>query len=56
MESLSMVKGKVVLVSFPFDDFSEEKIRPASKEWCSEQHGTNSFVGSKYTMPLSKMY
>ena len=23
-----MVKGKVVLVSFPFDDFSEEKIRP----------------------------
>ena len=23
-----MVKGKIVLVSFPFDDFSEEKIRP----------------------------
>lgn len=28
MENLSMVKGKIVLVSFPFDDFSEEKIRP----------------------------
>ena len=28
MESLSMVKGKIVLVAFPFDDFSEEKIRP----------------------------
>lgn len=28
MESLSMVKGKIVLVSFPFDDFSKEKIRP----------------------------
>ena len=23
-----MVKGKIVLVSFPFDDFSKEKIRP----------------------------
>ena len=23
-----MVKGKIVLVAFPFDDFSEEKIRP----------------------------
>ena len=23
-----MVKGKIVLVSFPFDDFSEEKFRP----------------------------
>ena len=23
-----MVKGKIVLVSFPFDDFSEEKVRP----------------------------
>jgi mRNA interferase MazF len=28
MENLSMVKGKIVLVAFPFDDFSEEKIRP----------------------------
>src|SRR3990167_3581143 len=28
MENLSMVKGKIVLVSFPFDDFSKEKIRP----------------------------
>lgn len=23
-----MVKGKIVLVTFPFDDFSKEKIRP----------------------------
>lgn len=25
-----MIKGKVVLVSFPFDDFSAAKVRPVS--------------------------
>src|SRR6266849_4141192 len=29
MESLSMIKGKVVLVPFPFDDLSGTKVRPA---------------------------
>jgi mRNA interferase MazF len=29
MENLSMVKGKIVLVQFPFDDFSSLKVRPA---------------------------
>ena len=29
MENLSMVKGKVVLVLFPFDDLTSAKLRPA---------------------------
>ena len=29
MENHSMMKGKVVLVSFPFDDLSAGKVRPA---------------------------
>jgi hypothetical protein len=29
MGSLSMVKGKVVLLPFPFNDFSSLKVRPA---------------------------
>lgn len=29
MENHSMIKGKVVLVPFPFDDFSTTKVRPA---------------------------
>ena len=28
-ENLSMIKGKVVLVPFPFDDLSATKVRPA---------------------------
>ena len=29
MESLSMIKHKIVLVPFPFDDFRATKVRPA---------------------------
>ncbi len=29
MESLSMIKGRIVLVPFPFDDLSSIKVRPA---------------------------
>jgi mRNA interferase MazF len=29
MVSLSMIKYKIVLVPFPFDDFSDTKLRPA---------------------------
>ena len=29
MASPSMTKGKIVLVPFPFDDLSAEKVRPA---------------------------
>ncbi len=41
MESQSDVKGKIVLIQFPFDDLSSSKVRPAyclPKEIGSYQH------------------
>jgi mRNA interferase MazF len=45
-----MVKGKIVLVSFPFDDFSEEKIRPVlclTESIGTHKHILVAFITSK---------
>lgn len=50
MESHSMIKNNIVLVPFPFDDFTESKVRPAiclTSEIGKYQHVIIAFITSK---------
>lgn len=50
MENLSMVKSSIVLVPFPFDDFSFTKVRPAlclTSEIGLHDHVIIAFITSK---------
>jgi mRNA interferase MazF len=55
MESRSMTKGKLVLVPFPFDDFSVTKVRPAlclTEPIGSFRHVVLAFLTSQLVTPL----
>lgn len=50
MESLLMIKNSIVLVPFPFDDFSASKVRPAlclTNEIGSYKHIIIAFISSR---------
>lgn len=50
MENRSMIKGKVVLVPFPFDDLSTQKVRPAvclTDQIGEHRHVILAFITSK---------
>ena len=50
MESHSMIKNSIVLVPFPFDDFSNSKVRPAlclTNEVGRYNHVIIAFISSK---------
>jgi len=50
MESHSMIKNSIVLVPFPFDDFSNSKVRPAlclTGEISKYNHVIIAFISSK---------
>ena len=50
MESHSMIKNSIVLVPFPFDDFSNSKVRPAlclTNEVSRYNHVIIAFISSK---------
>jgi mRNA interferase MazF len=50
MESHSMVKNSIVLVPFPFDDFSMSKVRPAlclTSEIGKYNHVIIAFISSR---------
>ncbi|MFH1096733.1 MAG: type II toxin-antitoxin system PemK/MazF family toxin [Candidatus Desantisbacteria bacterium] len=52
-----MVKGKVVLVAFPFDDFSATKVRPAvclTNTIGIHQHIILAFISSQIPIDLSE--
>lgn len=50
MENHSMIKNSIVLVAFPFDDFSNSKVRPAlclTNEISKYNHVVIAFISSK---------
>lgn len=50
MENHSMIKNSIVLVPFPFDDFSNSKVRPAlclTNEISKHSHVIIAFISSK---------
>jgi mRNA interferase MazF len=54
-ESLSKTRGKVVLVPFPFEDFSTRKVRPAlclSEPMGKFEHVLVAFISSKISDQL----
>lgn len=57
MENPSMIKNSVVLVPFPFDDFSELKVRPAlclTREVGKHKHVVIAFISSKIPNEILK--
>jgi PemK-like, MazF-like toxin of type II toxin-antitoxin system len=57
MALLSMVKGKVVLIPFPFDDLSGAKVRPAvclTEPFGSHKHILVAFITSSLISDLSE--
>lgn len=55
MENHSMIKGKIVLVTFPFDDFSQAKVRPAiclTEPIGHHRHVVLAFISSKVPQDL----
>ncbi len=55
MGNLSMLKGKIVLVPFPFDDFSAAKVRPAvclTNAIGPHRHVIVSFISSRIPTDL----
>jgi len=52
-----MIKGKIVLVPFPFDDLSSSKVRPAvclTNEINEHKHVILAFITSRLPEPLQK--
>jgi mRNA interferase MazF len=50
MENQSMIRNSIVLVSFPFDDFSSSKLRPAlclTNKIGKMEHVVVAFISSK---------
>ncbi|MCF6359416.1 MAG: type II toxin-antitoxin system PemK/MazF family toxin [Cyclobacteriaceae bacterium] len=57
MENLLMIKYSIVLVPFPFDDFSSSKVRPAlclTSEIGSYSHIIIAFISSRVPNTLSE--
>lgn len=56
-ESLSKIRGKIVLVPFPFEDFSTRKVRPAlclSEPIGKFKHVIVAFISSKISDQLEE--
>lgn len=56
-ESLSKIRGKIVLVPFPFEDFSTRKVRPAlclSEPIGKFEHVIVAFISSKISDQLEE--
>lgn len=56
-ENLSKIRGKVVLVPFPFEDFSTRKVRPAlclSEPIGKYEHVVVAFISSKISDQLEE--
>ncbi|GMQ25183.1 type II toxin-antitoxin system PemK/MazF family toxin [Algoriphagus sp. oki45] len=56
-ESLSKIRGKIVLVPFPFEDFSTRKVRPAlclSEPIGKFEHVILAFISSKISDQLEE--